>query len=72
MNKPNLLKYILIGIIAAAAFLCGFSLFDMLIHPERTFADGFKSVFQWVLAVTFGCSCAYSSWKKDHKDDKKE
>lgn len=68
--KNKLLKYILIGILAAAAFLVGWALIEMLIHPERTFADGFKGIIDWILAVCFGASCAYTSWKKDNNGGK--
>jgi hypothetical protein len=48
----------------------------MLIHPGTQFADGFKKVFDWILAVVFGISCAFSVWKKDNqgndKNDKEE
>ena len=48
----------------------------MWIHPEKTFADGFKGVLDWILAAVFGCSCAFSVWKRDNggnsgKDNKK-
>lgn len=67
--KKGLLKYILVGVLACAVFLVGFSLIDMLLDSEKTFADGFKSVLDWILGVCFGSSCAYSLWKKDNKKD---
>lgn len=74
--KNHIVKYILIAVGAAAAFLCGWALIDMLIHPGTQFADGFKKVFDWILAVIFGISCAFSVWKKDNqgndKNDKEE
>ena len=74
--KNNIVKYILIAVGAAAAFICGWALIDMLIHPGTQFADGFKKVFDWILAVVFGISCAFSVWKKDNqgndKNDKEE
>ena len=66
MESKNLLKYILIGIVSTGLFLVVFALFGMLIHPEKTFADGFKGPLDWILAVAFGASCAYSLWKKDN------
>ena len=66
MKKNNLLKYILIGVLAGAAFLVGWAFIDTLIHPDRVFADGFKKAIDWILAVCFGASCAYSVWKKDN------
>ena len=68
----NILKYILIFVVAVAAFLCGWALIDMLIHPGTPFVDGFKKVFDWVLAIIFGASCAFTAWKKDNKDNDKE
>jgi hypothetical protein len=69
--KKSIVKYILIFAVAAAAFLCGWALIDMLIHPGTQFADGFKKVFDWILAVIFGISCAFSSWKKDNQGNDK-
>jgi hypothetical protein len=71
MKKGNLLKYILIGVLAAAAFLVGFAFIHSLINKDKTFADGFKSWIDWLLAVVFGTSCAFSSWKKDNEGEKK-
>ena len=69
----KLAKYIGIGVLACAAFVTGFALFSSLIHADKTFADGFKSIFDWFLGVLFGISIAYSAWKKDNKgNDKKE
>ena len=72
MKTNNLLKYIVIGIVCAALFLVVFALFGMLLNSEKTFADGFKSVFDYILAVVFGASVAYSVWKKDNPGEKKE
>ena len=72
MKTNNLLKYIVIGIVCAALFLVVLALFGMLLHPEKTFADGFKGVFDYILAVVFGASVAYSIWKKDNTGAKKE
>ena len=66
MESKNLLKYILIGIVSTGLFLVAFALFGMWIHPEKTFADGFKGVLDWILAAVFGCSCAFSVWKRDN------
>ena len=72
MKTNNLLKYIVIGIVCAALFLVAFALFGMLLHPEKTFADGFKGVLDYILAVVFGCSIASAVWKKDNAKDGKE
>ena len=72
MKTNNLLKYIIIGIICAGLFLVAFALFGMLINSEKTFADGFKSVFDYILAVAFGVSVASAVWKKDNQSGKKE
>ena len=63
----KLLKYILVGVLGAAAFLVGFAFIGTLLHSEKTFADGFKSIIDWILAIFFGGSCAFSMWKKDNK-----
>lgn len=64
--KNSLLKYILIGVGAAALFLVFFAFVGSMLHSEKTFADGFKNIFDWVLAICFGCSTAYSLWKKEN------
>ena len=66
MKNKNLLKYIIIGIACAGLFLVAFALFGSLINPEKTFADGFKSVLDYILAVVFGVSIASAVWKKDN------
>ena len=71
MKKGNLAKYILIAVLAGAAFIVGWAFIDSaILKTTETFADGFKSVINWILAVCFGISCAYSPWKKDNKDGK--
>ena len=65
--KKGMLKYILIGVAGAALFLVVFAFISQMLHPEKTFADGFKNIFDWVLAIRFGCSAAYSLWKKDNE-----
>ena len=72
MKTKSLLKYIVIGIVCAALFLVVFALFGMLTNSEKTFADGFKSVFDYVLAIVFGASAAYAVWKKDNQGEKKQ
>lgn len=69
--KKNPVKYILIFVIAGAAFLCGWALIGKWLRGKE-FADGFKSWLDWVLAVLFAGSCAFSSWKKDNETDKGE
>ena len=64
--KKGMLKYILIGVAGAALFLVVFAFISQMLHPEKTFADGFKNIFDWVLAICFGCSAAYSLWKKEN------
>ena len=68
--KNKLVKYILVGVLACVGFVVAWAFIDTLIHQGRTFADGFKSVFDWFLGVCFGASCAYSVWKNDNKKDK--
>ena len=70
MGSTSIVKYILIGVLACAAFVTGFAFLNTLIHEGRTFADGFKNVIDWILGVCFGASCAYSVWKKDNGKDK--
>ena len=72
MKTKSLLKYIVIGIVCAGLFLVVFAFVGTLLHPEKTFADGFKDVFDYVLAVVFGTSVAYSVWKKDNQSEKKK
>ena len=64
--KKGMLKYILIGVAGAALFLVVFAFISQMLHPEKTFADGFKSILDWILAICFGSSVAYSLWKKDN------
>ena len=64
--KKSLLKYILVGVGAAALFIVAFAFIGSLLHSDRTFADGFKSIFDWILGIFFGSSVAYSLWKKDN------
>ena len=64
--KNGLLKYILIGVGAAALFLVFFAFVGSMLHSEKTFADGFKSILDWILAICFGSSVAYSLWKKEN------
>ena len=64
--KKSMLKYILIGVGAAALFLVFFAFLGSLLHPEKTFTDGFKNIFDWILAICFGCSIAYTLWKKEN------
>ena len=71
MKTKSLLKYIIIGIVCAALFLVFFAFIGTLLHPEKTFADGFKSVFDYILAVVFGASMASAVWKKDNQGEKK-
>lgn len=71
MKKNNLVKYILIFVLAGAAFLCGWALIGKWFRGKE-FADGFKSWVDWVLAVVFAGSCAFSSWKKDNEAVKKD
>ena len=72
MKTKSLLKYIVIGIVCAGLFLVVFAFVGTLLHSEKTFADGFKDVFDYVLAVVFGTSVAYSVWKKDNQSEKKK
>lgn len=65
--KKNLLKYIACGIAAAALFLTAFAFLGSLIHPERSFADGFRSIIDWILAAVFGFSCGSGLWKRDSR-----
>ena len=67
--KKGLLKYILIGVGAGALFIVFFSFVSSMLHPEKTFADGFKNILDWILAICFGSSVAFSLWKK--KNEKK-
>ena len=62
--KKSILKYILVGVGGAALFLVFFAFVGSLLHSDKTFADGFKSIFDWILAIMFGSSAAYSLWKK--------
>ena len=62
----KMLKYILVGVLGAGAFLVGFAFIGTLLNSEKTFADGFKGVIDWILALVFGSSCGYSLWKKDN------
>ena len=64
--KKGMLKYILIGVAGAALFLVVFAFISPMLHPEKTFADGFKSILDWILSICFGSSVAYSLWKKDN------
>ncbi len=64
--KNGLLKYILIGIAAFAAFVAGWALIDSLINSEVTFADGFSRISNWLLGAVFGISWAASAWRKDN------
>ena len=70
--KKGLLKYILAGVGAAALFLVFFAFVGPMLNPEKAFADGFRSILDWVLALAFGFSCAYSYWKKNNGDDSKK
>lgn len=70
--KKGLLRYVLLGVVFTAISLVFFAVFSMLIRPDKTFADGFKSILDWVLAACVGCSGAYSLWKKDNKGSGKE
>ena len=65
--KKSILKYILVGVGGAALFLVFFAFVGSLLHSDKTFADGFKSIFDWFLGIVFGSSCAYSLWKKDNE-----
>ena len=65
--KKSMLKYILVGVGAAALFLVAFAFIGSLLHSDKTFADGFKSIFDWILGIVFGSSVAYSLWKKDNE-----
>ena len=67
MKSKSLLKYILIGALSAVAFVVGFAVVSMLIHSDKTFVDGLKSIFDWFLGVIFGGSIAFSAWKKDNQ-----
>ena len=64
--EKSMLKYILIGVGAAALFLVFFAFVGSMLHSEKTFADGFKSILDWILAICFGSSVAYSLWKKEN------
>ena len=70
MGSKSIVKYILIGVLACAAFVTGFAFLNTLNQEGRTFADGFKNVLDWILGVCFGVSCAYSVWKKDNSKGK--
>ena len=72
MKTKNLLKYIIIGIVCAALFLLAFAFIETLLHPEKTLADGFKSIFDYILAIVFGVSVASAVWKKDNQGEKKQ
>ncbi len=69
--KKNLGIYILIGILAAAAFMAGFAAFDVLLGNKPTFVEGLKSVWHIVCGIVFGISVAGSIWKKNNKEEKK-
>lgn len=70
--KKNMLKYIGCGILAAALFLVAFAFIGTLINPDKTFADGFKDVLDWILAAVFGFSCGSGLWKRDNKGNEKK
>ena len=72
MKTKNLLKYIIIGIVCAGLFLLAFAFIGTLLHPEKTLADGFKSIFDYILAIVFGVSVASAVWKKDNQSEKKQ
>ena len=72
MKTKNLLKYIIIGIVCAGLFLLAFAFIETLLHPEKTLADGFKSIFDYILAIVFGVSVASAVWKKDNQGENSE
>lgn len=72
MKTKNLLKYIIIGIVCAGLFLLAFAFIETLLNPEKTLADGFKSIFDYILAIVFGVSVASAVWKKDNQGEKKQ
>ena len=70
--KNKMVKYILIGGLGCVGSVVAWAFIDTLIHPDRTFERGLTSIFDWLLGVVFGSSCAFSLWKKDNQGGKKE
>lgn len=72
MKKKNPLVYVLIGVIAAVAFVAGWAGIDVLLGNAKDFVSGMKNLVTIVLAVLFGGSVASSLWKKGNKGNEKK
>ena len=64
MDRKNLIKYILCGIVYVAVVVLVISLVRSLLNSSVTFADGLRNPFIWLCAVLAGVSTAYTQSKK--------
>lgn len=65
----NPVVYILIGVLAAAAFVAVWSLIGLLIGNVKSFGDGLKDIVHLICGAIFGAGVASSLWKKDDKEE---
>ena len=64
MDRKNLIKYILCGIVYVAVAVLVISLVRSLVNSSATFADGLRNPYIWLCAVLAGVSTAYTQSKK--------
>lgn len=64
MDRKNLIRYILCGIVYVAVVVLVISLVRSLLDSSATFTDGLRNPYIWLCAVLAGVSTAYTQSKK--------
>ena len=64
MDRKNLIRYILCGIVYVAVVVLVISLVRSLLDSSATFTDDLRNPYIWLCAVLAGVSTAYTQSKK--------